>query len=223
MDCSNSEIDAQLLEQFRCLGTDDREELVKNFSQVVGDNVSSSICQNLQKAIGAYFDFNFEANIDPCSSSIRAQPPLFDAKFLPSPHSSFNQTSPLIWCVQNSGTASWPEGTYLTVEATHTEPDLATIPICDKSVVWLPLPFGYRKPVSELSPGSYAHIVVDVQPPPEHICKRVLSTNTPVLGALKLCLPSGDRFGGTSFSFSGVSRPHADAFLAAPILDVDSF
>ncbi|KAL5112125.1 hypothetical protein TcWFU_005343 [Taenia crassiceps] len=144
------------------------------------------------KAIGAYFDFNFDATGDPsCSSStFGVQPPLFDAKFHPSPNSIFNQTSPLIWCVQNSGSASWPEGTYLT-----TQPDLTTIPVCDKSVVWLPLPSGYRKPVSELSPGSYAHIVVDVQPPPQHICTRVLSTNTPVLGALKLCLPSGDRFG----------------------------
>ncbi|VDM20643.1 unnamed protein product [Hydatigera taeniaeformis] len=194
MDFSNSEIDAQLLEQFRCLGTDDRDELVKNFNHVVGENVSSGICHffldlanwNLQKAIGAYFDFNFDVNTDTSHSSapsFRIQPLLFD-------------TSPLIWCVQNSGTASWPEGTYLTVE---TAPDLATIPLCDKSVVWLPLPSGYRKPVSELSPGSYAHLVVDVQPPPEDICSRALSTNTPVIGALKLCLPSGARFGGKSF------------------------
>lgn len=45
MDFSNSEVDAQFLEQFRCLGTDDHDELVKNFCHVVGDNVSSSICQ----------------------------------------------------------------------------------------------------------------------------------------------------------------------------------
>lgn len=45
MDFSNSEIDAQLLEQFRCLGTNDRDELVKEFNRIVGNGVPSSICQ----------------------------------------------------------------------------------------------------------------------------------------------------------------------------------
>ena len=75
--------------------------------------------RNLPKAIGAYFDFNFESNIDfshSLSCVVRPQPPLYDAKFHPSPHSVPKATPTLIWCVQNSGIASWPVGSYLTVE-----------------------------------------------------------------------------------------------------------
>ncbi|KAM7541433.1 hypothetical protein Aperf_G00000030315 [Anoplocephala perfoliata] len=202
MDFSNSEIDAQLLEQFRCLGTDDREELVKEFNQIVGSGVSTSICHffldlaswNLQKAIGAYYDLNFDTNISAASSplAVVSQPKTFDAKFHPSPHSGPKRESPLIWCVQNTGTSSWPDGCYLAVEA---RPDLSSVTTCDKSVVWFPVSLEFRKSLNEITPGSYVHLVVDIPLPPEDIRQRIFSTNMPIVGAFKLCLPNGDRFG----------------------------
>lgn len=36
MDISKFEIDAKLLEQFSCLGTDDKDDLIKAFKCVVG-------------------------------------------------------------------------------------------------------------------------------------------------------------------------------------------
>nr|CDS34463.1 UBA [Hymenolepis microstoma] len=174
MDYSNSEIDAQLLEQFRCLGTNDRDE-------------------SLPKAIGAYYDFNFESNIDAATSptsTVTPQSQMYDARHLPSPHSGPKQKSPLIWCVQNTGTSSWPDGCYLTVEL-----NLSTISNCDNSVVWLPVPAEFRKPLSELTPGSFAHLVVDIPFPTDDIRHRLAQTNIPIVGAFKLCLPNGDRFG----------------------------
>ncbi|KAM3181666.1 hypothetical protein ACTXT7_013926 [Hymenolepis weldensis] len=151
--------------------------------------------QSLPKAVGAYYDFNFESNIDAATTytpTVAPQSQTYDARYHPSPHSVPKQKSPLIWCVQNTGTSPWPDGCYITVE---TQPNLSTIPNCDTAVVWSPVPAEFRKPLSELTPGSFAHLVVDIPSPTDVIRQRLAQTNMPIVGAFKLCLPNGDRFG----------------------------
>ncbi|KAH8871210.1 hypothetical protein KSF78_0006145 [Schistosoma japonicum] len=64
------DIDAKLLEQFSALGTTDKDELINQLKAVVGNELSNESCRffldladwNLQRAIGAYFDFGFESS-----------------------------------------------------------------------------------------------------------------------------------------------------------------
>ncbi|VDQ06784.1 unnamed protein product [Trichobilharzia regenti] len=64
------DIDAKLLGQFIALGTTDKDELIQQLKSVVGNDLSDEFWRfflelavwNLQRAIGAYFDFTFENN-----------------------------------------------------------------------------------------------------------------------------------------------------------------
>ncbi|VDN13663.1 unnamed protein product [Dibothriocephalus latus] len=138
MDVSNLDIDAQLLEQFSSLGTDDREDLIKAFQRVVGHEVTAECSRfflelanwNLQKGIGAYFDYSFEAapetsvqthtirhiTVEESSSQSLPEPALYSARVYHSPNSDFKKTPTLIWCVQNSGPSAWPAGSYIAAE-----------------------------------------------------------------------------------------------------------
>uniref|UniRef100_A0A183SYW8 VASt domain-containing protein n=1 Tax=Schistocephalus solidus TaxID=70667 RepID=A0A183SYW8_SCHSO len=124
-----------LLEQFSSLGTDDRDDLIKAFQRVVGHEVTTECSRfflelanwNLQKGIGAYFDYSFEAAPGTSVQTSIIRPINIDesgsqsARVYHSPNSDFKKTPTLIWCVQNSGPSAWPTGSYIAAEVSRCE------------------------------------------------------------------------------------------------------
>ncbi|KAL7062385.1 hypothetical protein AAHC03_0562 [Spirometra sp. Aus1] len=215
MDVSNLDIDAQLLEQFSSLGTDDRDDLIKAFQRVVGHEVTVECSRfflelanwNLQKGIGAYFDYSFEAapgtsiqtptvrpiGVDESCGPLLPEPIVYSARVYHSPNPDFKKTPTLIWCVQNSGPSAWPTGSYIAAETNSSVAKLVTTN--GLSAVWVPLSVDLHIPLPELPAGDFTHLIVDLQTPSPDVCMHSFSTNVPIVGALRLCLPNGQRFG----------------------------
>ncbi|KAL0273280.1 UNVERIFIED_CONTAM: hypothetical protein PYX00_005989 [Menopon gallinae] len=109
MDADN-DVDQTLLLQFSCMGTTDKDELVKQLKAVVGlnDNAASFFLEmnnwNLQAAVGSYFDIN-SANKLPSFLLIRD---LTLRESIP-PATKFTKA----WYIKNNGNEIWPPGCYL--------------------------------------------------------------------------------------------------------------
>ncbi|KAK9497872.1 hypothetical protein O3M35_003782 [Rhynocoris fuscipes] len=108
-------VDQQLLRQFSCLRTTDKDELVKQLQLVVGQNISAYAAQffldmndwNLQAAVGSYFDCQSSAKLPSMclvrdfdeNTSVMTVPP--------------NCVIRKVWLLLNNGDETWPEGCYL--------------------------------------------------------------------------------------------------------------
>lgn len=110
MDVYN-DIDQTLLQQFSCLGTTDRDELVKQLQMLVGNNLNEAAAAffldmnnwNLQGAVCSYFDFESPHKLP--SMSLVKDVTIGEGESIP-PCTKFTKT----WRVQNIGDEIWPLG-----------------------------------------------------------------------------------------------------------------
>nr|CAD7394396.1 unnamed protein product [Timema cristinae]CAD7425583.1 unnamed protein product [Timema monikensis] len=113
MDVDN-DVDQTLLQQFSCLGTTDRDELIKQLQILVGNNLNETAASfflemnnwNLQGAVCSYFDFEAPHKL-PSMTLVRDMT-IGEGESIP-PRTKFTKT----WRVQNSGDEVWPHGCVL--------------------------------------------------------------------------------------------------------------
>lgn len=213
------DIDAKLLEQFSALGTTDKDELINQLKAVVGNELSNESCRffldladwNLQRAIGAYFDFGFESsppvscvtgcpstvyqpstNIDSMriDSEVLVDQREFDARIWPSPYDVPELGGLIKVTIENCGSCSWPEGTFLRSEVDYTVAQLNSLSADGSQVLWLPIGIDGKIPILPIPPSQIVDITLNVTPP-----NLQLTYLRPVVGALSFCLPNGSRFG----------------------------
>lgn len=108
------DIEQSLLQQFSCMGTTDREELIKELQNVVGSNISYAAAAffldmnnwNLQAAICSYFDVENPSKLP--SMSVLNDPVATEFENI-EPNTTFQKT----WHLYNNGSEPWPVGCYL--------------------------------------------------------------------------------------------------------------
>ncbi|XP_073999794.1 protein ILRUN isoform X2 [Rhodnius prolixus] len=109
-------VDQQLLRQFSCLGTTDKDELVKQLQILVGNNLSSTSAHffldmndwNLQAAVGSYFDFASPVKL-PSMCLAKDDISTLNNEITAPPNTSIRK----IWMLLNNGDETWPEGCFL--------------------------------------------------------------------------------------------------------------
>ncbi|CAG0914950.1 unnamed protein product [Notodromas monacha] len=131
----DGDFDQSLLQQFSCLGTVDKEVLVKELKKYVGEHLNDSTASffldmnnwNLQAAICSYFDFEHPNGTGPTlpSMSFIKDVTVGEGESIP-PNTRFVKT----WRLQNSGGDRWPEGVTLRFSGGHqfTTQDVVPIP-----------------------------------------------------------------------------------------------
>ncbi|XP_043478039.1 protein ILRUN [Leptopilina heterotoma] len=111
MDVDN-ELDQNLLHQFSCLGTTDKDDLVKQLQRLLaGSHLNEATATffldmnnwNLQAAICSYLDYEVPNKL-PCMSLL-CDSTIGEGESVP-PNTKFRKS----WRIQNSGTETWPEG-----------------------------------------------------------------------------------------------------------------
>ncbi|XP_012265109.1 protein ILRUN [Athalia rosae] len=114
MDVDN-EFDQNLLQQFSCLGTTDKDDLVKQLQRLLaGSHLNEATAAffldmnnwNLQAAICSYFDFESPFKLP--SMGLLCDSTIGEGESVP-PNTKFRKS----WQIQNTGTEAWPEGTCL--------------------------------------------------------------------------------------------------------------
>jgi len=108
------DIEQSLLQQFSCMGTTDKDELVQQLQKLLGSQLNNSTAAffldmnnwNLQAAICSYFDVESPAKLP--SMSFISDPIASECESV-EPRTSFTKT----WRVSNSGTEPWPSGCFL--------------------------------------------------------------------------------------------------------------
>ncbi|KAG5449754.1 Protein ilrun, variant 2 [Clonorchis sinensis] len=220
MELSTCELDAQLLERFSALGTRDKEELVNQLKAVVGTDISTDSCRfflelsdwNIQRAVGAYFDFSFE-NSPPCFSgmvnhgtimtpttpSVNIETftrPLYDLRVWPSSTSSKGTYEAFKVTVENSGLSQWHEGCYIRSESNPSIAKLADQDPHTGCVMWLPLGPSGRVPLPPAHPGQFVDLLISVNQPPSAILNP---SSKNLVGAMSFCSSTGDVFGETLY------------------------
>jgi len=114
MDVDN-DFDQHLLQQFSCLGTTDKDDLVKQLQRLLaGSQLNEATATffldmnnwNLQAAICSYFDFESPFKL-PCMTLL-CDSTIGEGESV-QPNTQFKKS----WRVQNSGTEAWPEGIVL--------------------------------------------------------------------------------------------------------------
>ncbi|XP_017768155.1 PREDICTED: uncharacterized protein C6orf106 homolog isoform X2 [Nicrophorus vespilloides] len=165
---NNGGIEQALLQQFSCMGTTDREELICNLQRVLGADLNYSTAAfyldmnnwNLQAAICSYFDVVNSTKLP--SMALRADPHA-------SENDSVEPNTPFLknWYVYNNGPERWPEGCYVQCSAGDT--------------------FGGEKTnVKAMMPGEMTLISVDMVSPG---CAGQFQSKW------RLCTPTGTYFG----------------------------
>lgn len=117
----DNELDQNLLQQFSCMGTTDKETLVSQLQKLVGNQLNAAGCAffldmnnwNLQAAVCSYFDYESPRDKLPIMAFVR-DVTIGDGESVP-PNTKFIKT----WRVQNSGDEQWPPGCCL--KFTHGE------------------------------------------------------------------------------------------------------
>lgn len=114
MDVDN-ELDQHLLHQFSCLGTTDKDDLVKQLQRLLaGSHLNEATATffldmnnwNLQAAICSYFDFESPFKL-PCMALL-GDFTIGEGEAV-QPSTKFRKS----WHIQNTGTEPWPEGVCL--------------------------------------------------------------------------------------------------------------
>ncbi|CAK1551968.1 unnamed protein product [Leptosia nina] len=111
----SGEIDQNLLLQFSCMNTTDRDELINQMQRLLGPSLSYNTASffldmsnwNLQAAICCYLDYSLPPKL--LSMSLKAAQTQESAV---SPGTCFEQS----WSIANTGTESWP-GWYRLIQA----------------------------------------------------------------------------------------------------------
>lgn len=145
-------VDQHLIHQFSCLGTTDKDDLVKQLQKLLaGSQLNETTAAffldmnnwNLQAAICSYFDFESPVqNKFPCMTLI-CDSTIGEGESIP-PLTNFQKS----WHIQNSGTETWPEG------------------VCLQYIGGVHMGACTRVPVSSLGPAEITVISVDLQSPP---------------------------------------------------------
>lgn len=102
------DLEQSLLQQFSCLGTTDKEELVKQLQRLLGSQLNESAASffldmnnwNLQAAICSYFDIEAPFKLPSMAASPSADAQNVDA------NAKFTKT----WQIYNNGADRWPVG-----------------------------------------------------------------------------------------------------------------
>ncbi|KAK5976859.1 Inflammation and lipid regulator with UBA and NBR1 domain [Trichostrongylus colubriformis] len=167
------DIDNMLIRQLSCLGTSDKEVLVKQFQSILGDvGLSPELCAffldmtnwNLQDAVGAYYDHGHTNNVGEIGFNL----PLLNMQLVRDVTIGEGESVPpktrfvKSWRVKNNGGVHWPQGTALCfVEGT-------------------PLSSEMRVPVASLGPGGEAELTVEmISPSVPGIYQSRWQLNTP--------------------------------------------
>lgn len=106
------EIEQSLLQQFSCMGTTDKEELVQQLQKLLGSQLNYSTAAffldmnnwNLQAAICSYFDVESPMKLP--SMALVSHPIANECESFVDPCVSFKKE----WHVVNNGTEAWPFG-----------------------------------------------------------------------------------------------------------------
>ncbi|KAK0088702.1 hypothetical protein PV325_010970 [Microctonus aethiopoides] len=131
MDVDNDFDDQNLLQQFSCMGTTDKDDLVKQLQRLLaGSQLNEATATffldmnnwNLQAAICSYFDFESPFKL-PCMTL------LYDSTIgegeSVSPNTKFRKS----WHVMNSGNEQWPDGICLQYTSGVIMGDCTRIPV----------------------------------------------------------------------------------------------
>lgn len=109
------DVDQNLLHQFSCMGTSDKDDLVKQLLRLLaGSQLNETTATffldmnnwNLQAAICSYLDFQVPIKLP--SMALLCDSTIGEGESVP-PNTKFRKS----WQIQNSGTETWPEGTVL--------------------------------------------------------------------------------------------------------------
>lgn len=111
MDVDNDPIDQNLLLQFTCLGTTDRDDLVKQFKELIDNRIDDTTASfflemnnwNLQNAICSFFDYETPRKLP---SMKLEEGKLLSSNFIMPP----NTRCTMSWTVRNNGDECWPHG-----------------------------------------------------------------------------------------------------------------
>ncbi|XP_059154474.1 protein ILRUN-like [Physella acuta] len=145
----DNDFDGKLLDQFRSLGTTDRDVLIAEFQALLGNKLNPESCAffldmnnwNLQNAVCSYYDFE-QPSIALPSMAFIADVTVGDGESV-APNTSFFKT----WRIKNSGTDRWPPGCQLRFCSGD---NLSTVD---------------RKMVDGLGPGDTVNISVEMRSP----------------------------------------------------------
>ncbi|CAG5121282.1 unnamed protein product [Candidula unifasciata] len=143
------DIDGRLLEQFRSLGTTDRDVLIAEFQAVLGNKMSPDICAffldmnnwNLQNAVCSYYDF------EQPSSPLPSMTVLADVTVGNGEAVAANTNFVKSWRIKNSGLDRWPPGCHMRLIGGEN------------------LAVSERKMVEPLDPGQMADVHVEMRSP----------------------------------------------------------
>lgn len=106
----DSDLDLNLLQQFSCLGTTDRDVLICQLQKVLGYQLNTTECAffldmnnwNLQAAVCSYFDIETPKENGPSMTLVK-DVTIGDGEAVP-PNTRFVKT----WRIQNTGATDWP-------------------------------------------------------------------------------------------------------------------
>ncbi|XP_034184793.1 protein ILRUN [Osmia lignaria lignaria] len=147
----DNDLDQHLLHQFSCLGTTDKEDLVKQLQRLLpGSQLNETTATffldmnnwNLQAAVCSYLDFESPVqNKFPCMTLI-CDSTIGEGEAIP-PLTNFRKS----WHIQNSGTEAWPDG------------------VCLQHVGGVQMGECTRVPVPSLGPKETTEVSVNLQSP----------------------------------------------------------
>lgn len=164
----NIDIEQSFLQQFSCMGTTDKEELVQQLQKLLGSQLNYSTAVffldmnnwNLQAAVCSYLDFE---SPNPLPSMKMVSDPVANENENIEPNVRFKKT----WHIYNSGTEKWPAKCYAQCSDG-----------CNLG--------GEKVPVPSLDPGEGVHLSIDMVSPPIPGMYQ---------SKWRLCTPKGSYFG----------------------------
>lgn len=145
----DNEFDGELLNQFRTLGTTDRDVLIAEFQAVLGNTLNPESCAffldmndwNLQNALCSYYDLEQPVPVLPLMRVLEDITPGNGEAVAP------NTNFVKAWRIKNSGNERWPPGCQLRY---HSGDNMSTIE---------------QRMIPALSPGESADISIDMRSP----------------------------------------------------------
>ncbi|CAL1546671.1 unnamed protein product [Lymnaea stagnalis] len=166
----DNDFDGKLLDQFRSMGTTDRDVLIAEFQSLLGNKLNPESCAffldmnnwNLQNAVCSYYDFEQPVNSLP-SMSVVADVTIGDGESV-APNTTFLKT----WRIKNPGIDRWPPGCHIRFCSGD---NLSSIE---------------RKMVDALNPGETLDVNIEMRSP---------SSVGSYLSLWRICTPTGIYFG----------------------------
>ncbi|BES90567.1 Chromosome 6 open reading frame 106 [Nesidiocoris tenuis] len=192
----DTNLDQQLLQQFSCMGTNDRDDLIQQFqSLVLHGGISYSTAHfflemnnwNLQAAVNSFFDFDPPSKL-PSMALVRQ----VDNHILNLPPSTVVFVE---WVLVNNGDETWPDDCVLQFSGGDA--------------------MGSQKKITvpALPPQKFAHVIVALESPPlPGIYKSQWRMST----------PSGSYFGETIWVFMTVATCDASTELAKQLSNLNT-